>query len=100
MPLIPHLAHECWVVSTKKNDINDLFWPKYNPKLLKDEECSIVIQVDGRKRGILKMPLDAKEKTVLEEAQKIKNVIKNINNKTIVRNMFLKNKLVNFITKK
>ena len=52
MPLIPHLAHECWIVSTKKNDINDLFWPKYNPKFLKDEECSIVIQVEGRKRGI------------------------------------------------
>ena len=46
------------------------------------------------------MTLDAIEKTVLEESQKIKNVIKNINNKTIVRNMFLKNKLVNFITKK
>ena len=30
------------------------------PKLLKEENCTIVIQVDGKKRGIIKMPMDSR----------------------------------------
>ena len=95
MPLSPHLAHECCEKINKK-----FYWPKYNSKFLKEEKCSIVIQVDGRKRGILNMQLDVDENLVIKEAKKIENVNKNIENKVIIRSIFLKNKLINFITKK
>ena len=52
MPLIPHLAHECCEKINKK-----FYWPKYNSKLLKEDNCTIVIQVDGKKRGTLEMPI-------------------------------------------
>ena len=100
MPLIPHLASECCESIVKKNETNTIKWPKYDKKLLQEEECSIVIQVDGKKRGILKMPLNVKENDILEKAMKIENVMKNVENKTIIRNIFIKNKLINFITRK
>ena len=56
MPLTPHLAHECCEKINKK-----FYWPKYDSKLLEEENCTIVIQVDGRKRGILEMPADSKD---------------------------------------
>jgi len=56
MPLVPHLAHECCEKINKK-----FYWPKYDPKLLNKENCTIVVQVDGRKRGILEMPKNSKE---------------------------------------
>ena len=95
MPLIPHWAHECCEKINKK-----FYWPKYDPKLLKEENCVIVIQVNGRKRGILEMPTNSKEIMVIKKSKKIDNVSKHIENTTIIKNIYIKNKLVNFITKK
>ena len=95
MPLVPHLAHECCEKINKK-----FYWPKYNPKLLKEENCKIVVQVDGRKRGILEMPTNSKEKSIIEKSKEIDNVLKYVENKIIIKNIYIKNKLVNFITRK
>jgi len=95
MPLVPHLAHECCEKLNKK-----FYWPKYDPKLLQEENCKIVIQVDGRKRGLLEMPVNTKEALVIKKSKEIDNVSKHIGNTTIIRNIYIKNKLVNFITKK
>ena len=96
MPLIPHLAHECCEKINKK-----YYWPKYDSKLLKEENCTIVVQVDGRKRGILEMPINAKETMVIKKSKEIDNVSKYVENTAkIIKNIYIKNKLVNFITKK
>ena len=95
IPLTPHLAHECCEKINKK-----FYWPKYDPKLLKEENCTIVIQVDGRKRGILEMPINSKEVMIIKKSKEIVNVSKYISNVLIIKNIYIKNKLVNFITKK
>ena len=95
MPLAPHLAHECFEEIGKK-----FYWPKYNSKLLKEENCTIVIQVDGRKRGILEMPINSKETMIIKKSKEVENVSKHLKNVSIVKNIYIKNKLVNFITKK
>ena len=95
MPLIPHLAHECCEKINKK-----FYWPKYNSKLLKEDNCTIVIQVDGKKRGILEMPINSKEVIIINKSKEIDNVSKYTGNTSIIKNIYIKNKLVNFITKK
>ena len=95
MPLTPHLAHECCEKINKK-----FYWPKYNSKLLKEDNCTIVIQVDGKKRGILEMPINSKEVIIINKSKEIDNVSKYIGNTSIIKNIYIKNKLVNFITKK
>ena len=94
-PLTPHLSHECLEKINKK-----FYWPEYNLKLLEEKECKIVIQVDGKKRGILEMPINSEEKTIIEKSKKIDNVSKYLNNIVVIKNIYIKNKLVNFITKK
>ena len=95
MPIIPHFAHEC-LGSVEKH----FKWPDYNSKLLKDENCTIVIQVDGRKRGSFEIQVDSKENTVIEKAKVIDNVAKYISEKKITKKIYIKNKLINFITEK
>ena len=96
MPLVPHLASECCEKINKK-----FYWPKYDQKLLKEENCIIVIQVDGRKRGILEMPINSQEETIIKKSKKIDNVLKYLEGTTIIiKNIYIKNKLINFITKK
>jgi len=95
IPLAPHLAHECCEKINKK-----FYWPKYDPKLLKEENCKIVIQIDGKKRAILEMPINSKEMSVIKKSKEIDNVSKYIANTVIIRSIYIKNKLINFITKK
>ena len=95
IPLAPHLAHEFCKNLNKK-----VYWPKYNSKLLKEKYCKIIVQVNGRKRGILEMPTNSKETTVIKKSKEIDNVAKHIENTSIIKNIYIKNKLVNFITKK
>jgi len=95
MPLTPHLAHEFCEKINKK-----FYWPKHDPKLLKEENCTIVIQVDGRKRGVLEMPINSKEVIIIKKSKEVDNVSKYISDTSIIKNIYIKNKLVNFITKK
>jgi leucyl-tRNA synthetase len=95
MPLTPHLAHECCEKINKK-----IYWPEYESKLLKEENCIIVVQVDGKKRGIIEMPLNSKEMIVINKSKEIDNVEKHLGNLGILKSIYIKNKLVNFITKK
>ena len=95
MPLAPHLAHECCEKLNKK-----FYWPQYNHKLLKDENCKIIIQVNGRKRGVLEMPVNSKEQTIVKKSKEIDNVLKYLENTEVMKNIYIKNKLINFIIKK
>ena len=95
MPLVPHLAHEC----SEKVD-EKFYWPKYDAKLLKEENCTIVIQVNGKKRAVMEILLDSEEVTVIKKSKAIDNVSKFIGNAVIIKNIYIKNKLVNFIVKK
>ena len=94
MPLTPHLAHECCEKLNKK-----FYWPQYDNNLLEDENCTIVIQVNGRKRGLLEMPINTQEKTIIETAKKIDNVLKHVKGMTIIKKIYIKNKIINFIVK-
>ena len=94
MPLLPHLANECWESVNKK-----FYWPKHDAKLLEEKNCIIVVQVNGRKRGILEMSINANEKDVIKKSKEIENVSKYVESTTIIKNIYIKNKLVNFITK-
>ena len=70
---------------------------KVNKSLLKDNDVVIVIQINGKKRGLLSTKKDEKEKEVVAKAKEIENIRKNLNNKKIIKNIFIKNKVINFI---
>ena len=59
-----------------------------------------MVQVDGKKRGILEMPKNSQEKLIIKKSKEINNVLKYFENVTIIKNIYIKNKLINFITKK
>jgi len=95
LPIIPHFAHECLLKSNK-----NFYWPKFDLDLLKEENCVIVVQINGKKRAIIEMPIDSEKAIVIEKAKINVNISKYLNNNLIIKNIYLQNKLVNFITKK
>ena len=56
------------------------------------------MQVNGKKRGLFSTKKDTAEQEAIDRAKKIENIEKNLKNKKIIKKIFVKNKIVNFIT--
>ena len=97
MPFAPHLSCECLSRLEGKNFYEEIQWPKGNKSLLKNQEVTLVVQINGKKRGLFIAKKDLGEKDALIEAKKIENIRKNLKDKKIIKNIFVKNKIINFI---
>jgi len=93
-PIIPHFASEC-LKDLKLNSFQS--WPVVDKKFLEDAVIQFVIQINGKKRGILQTNKDISEKNLIEEIKKNKNLEKNFKNKKINKTFFVKNRLINFL---
>ncbi len=98
MPFTPHLSCECLAKLEGKDFYPKIEWPKIEKSLLVDDKVTIVIQVNGKKRGLISAKKDLAEKDAVREAKKVANIEKNLKDKKIVKNIFVKNKIINFIT--
>jgi len=96
IPIVPHLAYECL---NDFGQINDLAWPDVDNKYLKDDKKNIVIQINGKKRGVLEIMTDTDEKSLLEKIKKSVEFKKYIDDKTLIKTIFVKNRLINLIVK-
>ena len=96
-PFIPHLACEIWEKITKKQNLHLQNWPSFQEALLKQEEFNIVIQVNGKKRSILKAKGEIGENVLFQMSLELDSVKKLIENKKIIKKIYIKNKLINFV---
>ena len=93
-PLIPHITNECL------NDIDfngDLKWPTHDKEILEDEDVNFVVQINGKKRGLLKIKKDTREDEVLQNVKENKNLQKFLNKTKISKIIFVKNRLINIL---
>ena len=98
MPFMPHLSSECLSKLEGDEFFSKIKWPKIEKSLLVENNVIIVIQVNGKKRGLVSVKKNIEEKDLVQEAKKIENIEKNLKDKRIVKQIFVKNKIINFIT--
>jgi len=93
LPVIPHFANEC-LTMINSNAVN---WPNFNENILKDEISNIVIQINGKKRGLIKAETNISEEKLFDTILKDEKLSKYLNKKNIKRKIYIKNKLMNII---
>ncbi len=94
MPVVPHLSSE---ILSKLNALENIKWPEINEKYLIQEEIEIVIQVNGKKRAIIKIGKENDENQIIEIIKKTKVIEKYLKNVNIKKTIYVKNRLINFI---
>ena len=94
IPVIPHLALECLETNGYKNEIK---WPEYDERLLVNEKTNFVIQVNGKKRGLIQVKNNINENDLMKIIKQDSSLNKYINNREIKKIIFVKNKLMNLI---
>ena len=94
LPLTPHIA----------NELLDLFkceerykWPSINKNLL--EDINFAVQVNGRTRDIITINRDLSQKEIEKKIEEKSKAMKFIGNKKIIKIIFIKNKIINYIVK-
>jgi leucyl-tRNA synthetase len=91
---LPHFANEC--IAQIKN-IGENHWPSYDKKLVEDDEINFIIQINGKKRGIIKAKKGIKEQILFNKIQEEEKIFKYFINKEIRKKIFVKDKLINLI---
>ncbi len=94
LPIIPHIASECLELNNFKENKN---WPLYDEKILEEDIIKIVIQINGRKRGLIESNKDVSENFIMDKIQKDENLYKYISDKKIKKKIFIPNKIMNII---
>lgn len=95
---IPYIANECWQKITGKDDLVNQEWPKIKNSLLKKDNFEIVVQIDGKKRAIINATDNENEDSIFSKSLAIKNIKVILDEKNIVKKIFIKNKLLNIVT--
>ena len=94
IPFTPHLAHEC-LSNLNCKETNK--WPKINEKILENVKINMVIQVNGKTRDVLNVEKNINQKEIDKLIMKSSKVKKYLVNKKIIKTIFIKNKIINYI---
>ena len=96
IPITPHLANEC---ISELHFNKTILWPEIDSKYLKNKEHNIVVQINGKKRGLILTEKSIEEQDLITEIKGTKDLQKFLEGKDIIKSIFIKDKLINLILK-
>ncbi|MCL0103751.1 leucine--tRNA ligase [Dehalococcoidia bacterium] len=96
-PFAPHITEELWNYLGHRQSIFKSHWPKYDPAFVVKETIEFVIQINGRIRATLKLPVGIDESFVKAKALEVDRIKKFLQGKTIIKTIFVPDKLINFV---
>ena len=95
-PIMPHISLEC--MESLGRNLN-FTWPLPDKSQLVENNVNIVIQINGKKKGLINVIKDETENIVYKKAILEKNIQKNLENSEIIKKIYVKNRIMNLITK-
>jgi len=96
VPFTPHLAHEC-LEGLKVENVT--VWPEIDNALLEKQSIKLAIQINGKTKEVIEMQKDLGEKEAAENSKKNDRIKKYLDGKEIIRTIFVKNKIINYLIK-
>ena len=98
-PFAPHLGEDLWEAIGEKESLSYTAWPTYKAELVKADSVTIAIQVLGKLRATLDVEPGTDHATLEAQARKLEAVIRNIEGKEVVKVIYVKDKILNFVVK-
>ena len=96
-PLVPHLAEECWEALGETGMVVDAPWPEYDPALAADDELTLPVQINGKRRGEIRVKPGAGEDEVREIALSDEAVVRHLEGATVRKVIVVKDRIVNIV---
>ena len=96
-PFAPHIAEELWNRMGHQKTLAYEAWPNYDAALIVEDSWTVSVQVNGKLRGTLEVSKSASQAEVLAAARALESVQRNIEGKTIRKEIYVAGKIVNFV---
>ena len=97
--IAPHIGEEMWQILGHDDTIAYEKWPEFDESKTADDTIEIVVQINGKVKAKLNIPADMEQAEVLELAKSDENVKNACDGKTIVKEIYVKGRLVNIVVK-
>ena len=95
----PHIGEEIWSIMGHNDTIAYEKWPVYDPEQLVEDVVEIVVQINGKVKAKLNIPVDADKDEVLAQAKAEESIAALLSGKSVVKEIFVPKKLVNIVVK-
>jgi leucyl-tRNA synthetase len=96
-PITPHIAHHLWRALEFGEDVTLSAWPQPDPAALEQDEVELVVQVNGKLRGSIRVPRDADQSLIESLALRNSNVQKFVSGQSIKKVHVVRGRLVNLV---
>ena len=96
-PMMPHLAEECWQAMSKPGYVVDTAWPKADPVLLADDQVTIAVQVNGKRRGEITVAKDLDAKSVEALALELGSVVRALDGRPVKKVIVVPGRIANIV---
>ena len=96
-PFAPHVTEEMWQVMNYGGMVNEAKWPEYDDEKTKENSVEIVLQVMGKVRSRMTIPVDMPKDDVIAAAKQDAKIAELIDGKTIKKEIYVPGKLVNIV---
>jgi leucyl-tRNA synthetase len=98
-PFAPHLAEELWEKLGHRESIFMARWPGFDEEKTKKETVTVVLQVNGKVRSTVTVPINSDDETLRAVALADKNIKRHLDSKQILKVIIVKNRLVNLVVR-
>jgi len=98
-PYAPHLSEELWEALGHPESISLVPFPQFDPELARDSEVTIAVQINGKLRGTFTAAPGTPKEQLLCEAKALESVQKFLEGVTIMKEIAVPDKLINFAVK-
>ena len=98
-PFMPHLSQELWELIGETNELTYQAWPKYDRDLIISDEIVIPIQINGKRRSEITISVELSEDEVIKKARHDDKIASYLKNTTIIKEIYIKGKILNIVLK-
>ena len=98
-PFAPHITEEMWEICGFEGMLNQTSWPTYDEAKCVDSTVEIAVQVNGKIKARIEVPAEVSNDDAISQAKAVDAVAKEIDGKTIVKELYVKKRLVNIVVK-
>lgn len=99
-PCAPHMTEELWeIIGNKVQIANQTIWPSFDESKLVDDTIEIPVQINGKVRTVITVALEIEKDQLFELIRKDENIIKILEGKTIVKEIYVPKKIINIVVK-
>jgi leucyl-tRNA synthetase len=98
-PLTPHVAEEMWELAGFEQSVFRSEWPEHDPEAVIGDSIEIAVQVNGKLRGLVRVPADSDQDTVEAEAHKDAKILAHLDGKQVVKKIFVPGRLINIVVR-